>query len=421
MESNLSTRLIVLLLITSLGLSGCSSLPSWANPGTWFINKEKLERKRLDPINEEFEVEKLWSKDIGKGVKGYFSKLRPAYAYDTLYVAERHGKVVAFNPENGKRLWVRNFAKFEKKGFFSFSFITRLWQSGESAKIGGGLGVAYEKVFFGTENGDVYALDAKTGKTIWHERVKGEVLAEPAIDAGIVAFNTGAGTLFALDAETGEERWTFESEVPPLSLRGVSAPVAESGGIITGTATGRLVVIIAETGQIAWEQVVGKPTGGTELQRIIDIDGKPLVLAGIAYVISYDGTLAAVELRSGRIVWSREYKSSRRISIDGNNLFVVDADSNIYALDRRNGTELWSLGELNDREVTAAQPVSDFIVVGDRYGIMHWIDQSDGAIVARAKVGGNDKDESIFVTPVVEGNTVYTQTRRGKVVALLTP
>lgn len=419
MVSKLSTRLIPLLLIASLGLGGCSTLPAWTNPKTWFVNKEEVERKRLAPIEAKFEIEKLWSKDIGKGVKGYFSRLKPAYAYDTLYVADRHGKVVAFEPESGKRKWQRDFSEYKSEGFFSF--ITRLWQSSESAKIGGGIGVAYEKVFFGTENGDVYALDAQTGDTVWHQNVKGEVLAEPAIDAGLVAFNTGAGKLFALDAETGEQRWIYESEVPPLSLRGVSAPVADSGGVITGTATGRLAVVIADSGQVAWEQTIGKPTGATELQRIIDIDGKPLVLAGIAYVISYDGTLAAVELRSGRVVWSREYKSSRRISIDGNSLFVVDSKSTVYALDRRNGIELWSQSGLNGRALTAAQPVSDYLVLGDRYGIMHWIRQDDGEIVARAKVGGNDKDESIYVTPVVNGNTVYTQTRDGKVVALLTP
>jgi outer membrane protein assembly factor BamB len=201
----------------------------------------------------------------------------------------------------------------------------------------------------------------------------------------------------------------------------VSAPVSESGGIITGTATGRLAVIIAETGQIAWEQPIGKPTGSTELDRIIDIDGKPLVLGGIAYAISYDGTLAAVDIRTGRIVWTREYKSSRRISIDGNSLFVVDADSNVFALDRRNGIELWSQSGLNDREVTAAQPVSDYIVLGDRYGLLHWLRQSDGEMVARIEVGKNNDDQSIYVAPTVDGNTVYTQTRNGKVVALLTP
>jgi outer membrane protein assembly factor BamB len=52
---------------------------------------------------------------------------------------------------------------------------------------------------------------------------------------------------------------------------------------------------------------------------------------------------------------------------------------------------------------------------------MHWLNQSDGEMVARVKVGGNDEDESIYVTPTVDGNTVYTQTRDGKVVALLTP
>jgi outer membrane protein assembly factor BamB len=281
--------------------------------------------------------------------------------------------------------------------------------------------VAYETVFFGTENGEVIALDANTGDQKWIKIVKGEVLAAPAVDAGVVVVNTGSGFVFALDASNGEELWSQESDVPPLSLRGISAPTAANGGAIIGTATGKLVVNVIESGQSAWEQVISAATGITELERIVDIDSQPLVSNGIIYVISYDGTLAAVEMRTGRVVWKREYKSYRRLSISGSNLYVVDNNSYVYALDIRNGVELWSQGALKKRLLTAVTPVGDYVVAGDMYGYLHWFDKADGKIVSRMEVGGDDDDESIYAAPIVEGNVLYTQTRDGQLVAIETP
>jgi outer membrane protein assembly factor BamB len=290
-----------------------------------------------------------------------------------------------------------------------------------SAKIAGGISVAYETVFFGTENGEVVALDANTGEQKWIKIVKGEVLAAPAIDAGVVLVNTGSGFIFALNADDGEEIWSSESDVPPLSLRGVSSPAAVNGGAIIGTATGKLIVNILETGQTAWEQVISSATGVTELERIVDIDSEPLVAGGNVYVISYDGTLASVELRTGRVIWKREYKSFRRLSLSGSTLFLVDVNSNVFALDSRNGVELWSQGALKQRLLTGVTPVGDYLVAGDKFGYLHWFDQSDGKIVARLEVGSDDEDEGIYHSPVVDGDIIYTQTRDGKLVAIKTP
>src|SRR5690606_21207581 len=162
-----------------------------------------------------------------------------------------------------------------------------------------------------------------------------------------------------------------------------STPTMAGGGVLVGTAMGKLSVVLAETGQVAWEQVIASPTGSTELDRIADIDVQPLVLGGIAYVVSFDGTLAAVELRSGRIIWKREYKSYRNLVIEGNSLYVVDNDSVVYALDRRNGVELWSQSGLRSRMLTGVAPVSSYLAVGDKYGFVHWLNQSDGEIIAR--------------------------------------
>ena len=415
MVNALSSRRILgtALAVVVLTLSGCSTISDW------FADEEELEIRRLTPIEAKFEAKRVWDKDISGGVGSYYSRLRPAVGYDKVYAASRHGIVAAFDEASGKQVWKRDFAIKENDGYLSF--ISNLWDSGLAAKISGGLTVAYDSVFFGTENGEVFALDAQTGETKWKTSVKGEVIAAPSVDENVLVVNTGSGHLFALDASTGKDLWNFESDVPALSLRGISPPVAINGGAIVGTATGKLVVNILASGQTAWEATVSAPSGAIELERIVDIDSAPLVVGGIIYAISFDGTLAAVELRSGRIIWKREYKSFRRVSIDGNSLFVTDVNSNVYSIDRRNGVELWSQTSLKKRNLTEAEPVGDYLVVGDGFGFLHFLDKADGKIVARSDIGGDDTDEGIYVAPVASGNRLYTQTREGELVALDVP
>ncbi len=394
-------------------LSSCTTISNW------FYDEEELEIRRLKPIEAQFTPTEIWSVNLGSGIGKFYSKLSPAVAYGKVFAASRQGVVAAYEQSTGKKIWSKDFATYDESGITSA--VTKLWSNGLSAKIAGGLSVAYETVFFGTENGEVIALDANTGEQKWITTVKGEVLATPAIDAGIVLINTGSGFIFALNADNGEEVWSSESDVPPLSLRGVSSPTAVNGGAIIGTATGKLIVNILETGQTAWEQVISAATGVTELERIVDIDSEPLVAAGNVYVISYDGSLAAVELRTGRVIWKREYKSYRRMSLSGSTLYLVDVNSNLFALDSRNGVELWRQGAIKERLMTGVTPVGNYLVAGDKYGYLHWFDQANGKIVARLEVGDDDEDESIYHSPVVDGNTLYTQTRDGKLVAIQTP
>lgn len=415
--SNKGFRAVCFLSIFTL--AGCSSFPTWMDPTTWFDDEEEVDVQNLAPINALFEVEEIWRESVGDGVENHFSRLSPALAYDMIFSASRQGIVKAFNKDNGQEIWSTNLATYRDEGFFKS--VSKLWSDGISAKISGGLAVAYRTVYLGTENGYVIALDVDTGDVKWQTSVKGEVLAKPVIDSGVVVVNTGSGILYALDAQSGEQNWTYESEVPPLSLRGIAAPTVTGGAAIVGTANGKLAVTILDSGQTIWEQTIAAPTGATELERMVDIDSQALALGGIAYIVSYNGTLAAVELRSGRTTWKREYRSYRRISIDGNSLFVVDDNSQIYALDRRNGVELWTQTSLRGRSLTAGAPVANYVVVGDKFGFLHWIDQSTGDIVSRMEVGGDDEDEGIYAAPIVENRILYTQTRDGELVAVRTP
>lgn len=401
------------LAVLMAGIGGCSTISGW------FSDEEELEIRKLPEITMAFKTETLWSESIGDGVENYYSRLMPAIGYGKVFAADREGVIVAFDPENGDEIWEQRVSRKSKKS--SLFNLYGLAAGQVSAKVSGGLTLAYETVYFGTEDGLVFALDQETGDIKWKTQVPSEVVAEPSVDSGIVVVNTVSGSLMGLDANTGEIKWQNDSDVPPLTLRGISAPTAAAGGAIVGLANGRLRVAILESGLTAWEQVVAKPAGATELERIVDVDSKPLVFGANVYVVSYGGTLAAIELRSGNVIWSREYASYRDIAISGNRLFVTDNGGTLYAIDRRNGIELWSNSELRKRTLSSATVIGDYIAVGDKFGYLHYFTQDEGKYVSRMEVGDDDEDESVYSPPVFVDNILMVQTRDGQLKRLSVP
>lgn len=394
-------------------LSGCTTV------GNWFADDEELEIRTLPEIEAQFQTEVVWREGVGAGVDDYFSRLSPAIGHGKIFAADRKGTIVALSPESGDVIWKLDISTASKKS--SIGNLYGILAGRVSAKVSGGLTLANNTLYLGTENGELYAINQEDGSIKWRTKVPSEILSAPATDAGIVVVNTVAGILLGLDAETGEIKWRNESDVPPLTLRGVSAPTAANGGAIVGLANGRLQVSIIDSGLTAWEQVIAKPAGATELERIVDIDSKPLVFGGTVFVVSYAGSLSAVELRSGQVIWTREYASFRDVSISGNRLFVTDNNSNLYAIDRRNGVELWSSSTLRRRNLTEATPVGEYIVVGDKFGFLHWFTQDEGEYVSRLKVGDDDEDEGLYAAPVYKDGLLVVQLRDGDVALVSTP
>ena len=363
----------------------------------------------LIDFEPQFEPNVLWEESVGYGSEDYFSRLKPAVAYGHVYSASRAGDVIAFDQKTGQVLWNKDLS--DLKGERSF------WDSRVSALLAGGPVAGLNKIFIGSENGKVYALDAKTGELVWQASIKGEIINAPAIDSGVVVVNSASGIMKAFNAENGEELWQIDQDVPALTLRGISSPVMASGGVLVGTGKGGVNVYLLEKGQQGWSTEIGEPTGSTELERVIDVDSAPVVFGDKIYAISSRGNLAAIELKSGRILWKRQYSSYRQIAIYRNTLFLTNIRGHVYALDRLNGIERWSNLALANRGVTGPAIVDNYVVVGDFEGYLHWLNQETGEIVARHEVDGS----GIHSTPTVVDNVLYSQSRDGDLQAIETP
>ena len=376
-------------------LTGCSS------------SYDEEELVLLEIVNQ-FETEVVWQESIGDGVQHYFSRLTPAIHNDVVYVANREGEVEALSLENGDTLWQTDVR--ENPAFWP-------WETTESAKLSGGILQAYGKIFVGSEHGYLTALDRETGEIVWRKTMPGEVLAKPAAGDGLIFVNLGSGKLLAVHPDTGEERWSFEQEVPPLTLRGQSSPTVANGGVLLGLETGKLSVLISENGYSAWSAEIASPKGASEFERLVDVDTQALISGPYAYAIAYNGNLAAVDIRSGNVVWKREYSSYRDLSMDSQSIYVVDSDGVVYGLDKTSGIERWSQPALRGWYLTGPTVAGKYLALGDQEGNLHWLDKETGELVSR-----EDFDSSgFFIEPVVAGDKLILYTRDGEVSAVKIP
>ncbi|MBF8999129.1 MULTISPECIES: outer membrane protein assembly factor BamB [Vibrio] len=344
-------------------------------------------------VKNQLSSETQWSASIGSGVGDYFSQLTPNYNYDKVFVADRDGLVKALDPKTGDTLWETDL------------------EGDTSARLSGGIAAAYGQIYIGSENGRVIALDEKTGKQVWSQPVDGEVLATPATDSNLVLVNTSRGTLIALDQKTGKQEWVINTEVPTLTLRGDSQPVAFSGGVFWGTPSGRLAAAVVERGQLIWQHPIGKPKGATEIDRLVDVDSSPLLVGSTLYTVGYNGQLVAMDLRSGNPIWKRNYSSSENIATDGSSIFLVTDNDHLVAVDARSGTELWKNNKLENRLVTAPVMINGYVVVGDSQGYLYWIDRETGKFVAEQNIDSS----GLAISPITVDNGYVVVTRDGSV------
>jgi outer membrane protein assembly factor BamB len=274
--------------------------------------------------------------------------------------------------------------------------------------------VAGSRVIVPTSDGELRALDAATGKVIWQTFVNAEVLAPAAISDDIAVVQGVDGRVIALSVKDGNILWTQERAEPPLSLRGVAGPRISGAHVLVGYASGKLVSYKLSDGSQEWEAVVGQPHGRSEIERLIDVDAFIALDADTIYAAAYQGSLAAVDINTGRIRWSREFSSYTGIAAGDGQIFVSDDKGVVIALNAATGEPVWRQEGLRYRGTTAPALSGEFVVVGDSEGYVHWLARTDGHFVARKHATG----DAYLAAPVVVDGTIYLAASNGDVDAL---
>jgi outer membrane protein assembly factor BamB len=371
-------------------LSACSTLGDW---GQSILGGDD----NAEPPAELIEIEapvplkKLWDTSAGVGNDEQFINLVPAIDGDQLFIADRKGRVVAFDVETGKKRW---------------SVKTDL-------AVSAGPGVGEGLVLVGTSDAEVLALSAVDGTELWKANVSSEVLSVPQIDLDKVIVQTADGNVAALDAGNGEQMWIHDRSIPVLTLRGTSTPAVQHGLVVVGYANGKLAALSAEKGFNVWETSISIPQGSSEIDRMVDIDGDPIIVGGAVYVTTYQGSVAVIDIQNGNPGWTREMSSNVGLGVDFSQVYVTDDQSHVWALARSTGASEWKLEELYNRGLTAPEPYEDYILVGDVEGYVHLLSRYDGHVAARVRIDRR----GITAKPLVSDGVFYVYGNSGKLAA----
>ena len=86
------------------------------------------------------------------------------------------------------------------------------WKFPTGARVVGSPVIEDKVIYFGSDDGNVYAVDAESGQQIWKTTTRGPVPCTPAIDHGTVYVGSYDGKFYALDAQSGAVKWKFATE-----------------------------------------------------------------------------------------------------------------------------------------------------------------------------------------------------------------
>ena len=283
-----------------------------------------------------------------------------------------------------------------------------LWRYASELPLTGGPGAGDGLVVVGSMEGDVIALDAATGAEKWKAKVANEVLVAPAVGGG----HSNDGRITALDAATGERRWFHSADVPALTVRGNGAITVGPGLIFVGNDNGTLTALSMTDGGVIWTTPVAQPDGRSELDRMADVDGPAVLDNTTLYATSYKGHTVAIDGPSGQLMWDREDGGPRGLGLSNSAVVVTDPTGKVWGLDRNSGGSLWQQDGLAYRNTTAPAVQGDYAVVGDLEGVIHWLRLNDGAFAARSSVGG-----AVTGQPAVADGILVVQTIEGQLAA----
>ena len=238
----------------------------------------------------------VWSAEIGQDL------LADLVVSDDLLVASgREGLLVGVDPETGEERW-----RFEAPGDLE----TTPMIAGETV-----VAVASESA-----SSTVFAVNAaEPGDAPLWEVPLPALATPPTLSGNSLVVGVGDGRVLAIDVTGGEERWATSSRGP---FGEEQMPAGGDGVVLADLA--HLSRLDGETGEELWTYLLADLRSLGETYLTLERSA-PTLVGGAAVIGDAAGTMSAVDLESGRLVWRGDLGEGElsAIAADGQRLFVI--------------------------------------------------------------------------------------------------
>ena len=351
-----------ILLVSIFFLSSCSTLSSLK---FWGDDEEEEGPSELYSVVDNRTLDREWS--VSNGNDSLYGRLIPVVYDGKVFFINSLGYISSVDLDTGKLVWSKDTQDV----------------------VSSGLDVNFKTISYGTLDGNLVAIDYENGNEIWRSPTSSESLSPPVNSGSHIIIQTIDGRVAGYELKTGKRDWFHQTVLPSLTLRGTSRPFIDQGFIFTGFASGKIAMIYPDSGAIRLELPVTLNEGKSELERIVDIDGRSIIVNNLLVAASYQGNLTAINLRDGRPTWQEEISSVKDLTSNGNRIIAVDSKGLVKAFGTATGARIWEQEDLKLRKLTAPASISNLIAIGDFEGYIHLLNAQTGNFEGREKVSRN--------------------------------
>jgi len=260
----------------------------------------------------------------------------------------------------------------------------QLWTFKTESEIISSPVIGFGRVYIGSTDGKVYAINIKDGSKIWEFDTGDDIEASPLLVDTFIYIGNLSGFFFALDAHTGKVYWKFETEGPIYgSANWMQKPGSQEKLIFVGSHDNKMYCFDAASGKLEWAYETDNYINGTPA-----LDGENIVFGGC------DERLHILSVLDG--------KKKGEVSVYGNQLVCIDI---------KNKKILWEYGDAKHGDAFFSSPAvgKDHVVIGSRDGYLHCVNQETGEKVWMFRT----RDE-VDSSPVIAGDQVIVGSSDGR-------
>lgn len=273
-----------------------------------------------------------------------------------------------------------------------------IWTCSTGGIIYSSPAVAGGKVYIGSLDGKVYAVDAETGAPLWNFTTGNWIGSSPAVDGGRVFVSSCDGKLYALNANSGSLLWNCTTG------GGISSPAVVDGVVFVGALDHNLYAVDAANGTILWNYTAASI-----------IESSPAVADGKIFFMCSNGRLYALDIATRNLNWSynTNYNTISSPAVANGRIYITSTNGNIYCLDSQSGYLLWNF-TAGDRIQGSAAVAKGKVYVGSYDRNVYALNASDGSVIWKTTLDG-----VVYIPPAIAcGQKVYTGTLSGRVYSI---
>ena len=337
-------------------LSACSTISD--------IVKDDDDRY-LSDVPSRLVVDTLWSVSAVSSFEDDYLPFTPFVEENRIYVCGPNGKLGAFNLDNGKSIWSASVPEALVAG------------------IGGGDGI----LLVGTNKAEVLAIDEDSKEILWRRGLGSKASAISRNHKNIVIVRTEDNTTFAFRSDDGKPLWRRKDPPPPLTIKGASIPLLYENIAFLGLDDGSVLTVTLKDGKVLGQIKLGVSSGESDLDRIVDVDGRMLIDDDIFFATAYQGRAMALDLMQNRLLWLADAPSNVGLDAGRRGVYVTTPENQVLAHDRLSGEKLWSNNNLLETELSAPISIDPFVAVGSDRGDIYWLSRKSGKVLDISDVG----------------------------------